>query len=222
MRTVHETEALRPSDPIPKSMHGTTAGKQSKLKIIIKTPSQLAAAAAGRAESPSSDDPDHPSHATNPSQQGGQLPPAFDADGNPDPNHELYTPLPHDLFDAQELSWSSDKLYRKCFWEHRWASEILSGLERECRHWEEAYYREWLEKEALLSQVIKSEVDWHERREAILSGVADVHISGAASAAAGPDAGAGKDAGEPARERSSSHHAAVPINTIENGLRPTS
>ena len=37
MRTVHETEALRPSDPIPKSMNGS----KSRLKLVIK-PSQNA------------------------------------------------------------------------------------------------------------------------------------------------------------------------------------
>jgi len=34
MRTVHETEALRPSDPIPKSMQ--PASKASRLKLILK------------------------------------------------------------------------------------------------------------------------------------------------------------------------------------------
>ena len=41
MRTVHETEALRPSDPVPKSMQAT--GKSKNLKIIIKTPQSHAA-----------------------------------------------------------------------------------------------------------------------------------------------------------------------------------
>ncbi|KAJ3556750.1 hypothetical protein NPX13_g10070 [Xylaria arbuscula] len=38
MRTVHETEALRPSDPVPKSMQHGSEKKGNKLKIILKTP----------------------------------------------------------------------------------------------------------------------------------------------------------------------------------------
>src|SRR6187431_2703363 len=45
MRTVHETEALRPSDPVPKSMQAVGAQPKSakQLKIIIKTPQSHAA-----------------------------------------------------------------------------------------------------------------------------------------------------------------------------------
>lgn len=147
MRTVHETEALRPSDPVPKSMHGAPGAKTSKLKIIIKTPQ---------------------SHGT-----GGD-------DGGDDSingeNADLYTPLSKDIFSREELSFPADKLYRKCYWEAKWAEDIGEQLTKECKEWEEAYHKEWLEKEALMSQVVKSEVDWHGRRQAILSGAADVQI----------------------------------------------
>lgn len=151
MRTVHETEALRPSDPIPKSMHGGPGGKQSKLKIIIKKPQGL-----GNGQEDAADEP---------------------VNGD-DPNAEYYTALSKELFDKEELAYPVDKLYRKCHFECKWAKDIGDELEKECKQWEDVYYREWLEKEALLTQVIKSEVDWHERRQAVLSGVADVHISG--------------------------------------------
>ncbi|CAH0016133.1 unnamed protein product [Clonostachys rhizophaga] len=147
MRTVHETEALRPSDPIPKSMHGP-GGKTNKLKIIIKTP---------QSHGPGGDDGD-------------------DANGE---NADLYTALSKDLFSEEELSFSADKLYRKCYWEGKWAEEIGEQLMKECKEWEEVYHKEWLEKEALVSQVVKSEVDWHDRRQAIISGAADVQVPGA-------------------------------------------
>ncbi|CAH0049651.1 unnamed protein product [Clonostachys solani] len=147
MRTVHETEALRPSDPIPKSMHGP-GGKTNKLKIIIKTP---------QSHGPGGDDGD-------------------DANGE---NADLYTALSKDLFSEEELSFSADKLYRKCYWEGKWAEEIGEQLTKECKEWEEVYHKEWLEKEALVSQVVKSEVDWHDRRQAIISGAADVQVPGA-------------------------------------------
>ena len=177
MRTVHETEALRPSDPIPKSH---APGKGSKLKIIIKTPQSH-----GNAD----DGPEAP------------------IDGD-DPNAEYYTVLPKGMFKSDELSWSVDKLYRKCYWESKWANEIAETLEKECKEWEEIYHKEWEEKEALLSQVIQSEVDWHERRQAILSGTADVQISTSVE---------GQQAASP-----NGHKEDVPVNTIENGLRPRS
>ena len=181
MRTVHETEALRPSDPIPKSMHGPS-GKASKLKIIIKTPQSH-----GNGQDDVSDEP---------------------INGD-DPNAEYYTALPKEVFDEQELAYSVDKLYRKCYFESKWAKETGEQLEKECKEWEEMYYKEWLEKEALLSQVIKSEVDWQERRQAILSGAADVQVSGVVESKEGGD-----------RATPNGQQEERPVNTIENGLRP--
>ncbi|KFG87597.1 putative C2H2 finger domain protein (Gli3) [Metarhizium anisopliae] len=151
MRTVHETEALRPSDPVPKSMQSGTAGKSNKLKIIIKTPQ---------------------SHGGTGDDETG------DAVNGDSANLDFFTALPSDLFSSEELSFSVDKLYRKCYWESKWADEVGEALRKECKEWERVYYKEWLEKEVLLSQVIKSEVDWHDRRKAILDGTADVQVSG--------------------------------------------
>lgn len=148
MRTVHETEALRPSDPVPKSMHGGPSGK-GKLKIIIKTP------------------------------QSQGLDDALDEPVNgEDPHADLYTVFSKGLFTADELAYPTDKLYRKCFWEAKWADEIGESLKKECQEWEDIYHREWLEKEALVAQVIESEADWHSRRQAVLAGVADVPVPG--------------------------------------------
>jgi len=155
MRTVHETEALRPSDPVPKSMQSGPTGKSSKLKIIFKTP-----------QSHGLGQEDGVDGATN----GDEL------------NSEYFTPLTSESFTADELAYSVDKLYRKCYWELKWAEEVGDGLKKECKEWEEIYFKEWLEKEVLLSQTIKSEIDWNERRQAILSGAADVQLVGAGEA----------------------------------------
>lgn len=151
MRTVHETEALRPSDPVPKSMQSGPESKSSKLKIIIKTPQ---------------------SHGASPDD-------GADAGANDEEiNADFFTPITPELFSADELALPVDKLYRKCHWEAKWADDVGEALNKECKEWEAAYYKEWLEKEVLLSQVIQSEVDWHERRQAILSGAADVQLPG--------------------------------------------
>ncbi|KJZ76661.1 hypothetical protein HIM_03997 [Hirsutella minnesotensis 3608] len=156
MRTVHETEALRPSDPIPKYMQpGSSTAKSSKLRIIIKTPQ---------------------SHGE------GQDDGADGSVNGEEVNADFFTPLNEALFSTEELAYPVDKLYRKCYWELKWADEVGEALEKECKQWEDVYYKEWLEKEVLLSQVIQSEVDWHDRRQAILSGTADVKVSGVVEA----------------------------------------
>lgn len=157
MRTVHETEALRPSDPVPKSMQAGPAGR-GKLKIIIKTPQSQ----------------------TN-GQDGGE------DSVNGDDSAECFTALTSEVFSTEELDMPVEKLYRKCYWESKWAGEVGDALKKECKEWEDAYYKEWLEKETILSQVIASEVGWDERRRAILSGSADVQAPAALEGDKGGD-----------------------------------
>src|SRR5687768_7111550 len=85
MRTVHETEALRPSDPVPKSMHNEK-GKSGKLKIILKTPQSHSAAQ--DAES--------------------------DADNATENERDDFTPLTDDLFSAEEQADPLETLHKKC------------------------------------------------------------------------------------------------------------
>lgn len=187
MRTVHETEALRPSDPIPKNQHGAQ-GSKSKLKIIIKTPQSHTL----------DNDPNSDADLTN---------------GNePDSSH--WTELPDAEFSKVERELGAqqiDKLYRKLYWESKWEKEMSEELEKEWKEWEDVYNKAWLEKEALLSQVIESEVDWHGRRTAILSGAADVQLT--ATVESGAAAVEDKEMAEPNGDHE-------PPNSIENGLRP--
>lgn len=154
MRTVHETEALRPSDPVPKSLQGGGPGaKSSRLKIIIKTPQ---------------------SHATGQDDsvdEGG--------DGN-DNEKEHFTPLNDDLFTESELGDSLQQLHRRCRYQVKLADDEGERLLAEIKKEEEAYKQMWLEKEALLSQAIQSEMDWHDRRAAITSGAVNIQLGGPA------------------------------------------
>lgn len=156
MRTVHETEALRPSDPVPKSMQsGGTAGKSTKLKIIIRTPQSHAAG---------HDD-------------------AVDDGNSGDENPaELFTQLTErDGFEPRELVMPLKKLHIVCRAQVKWAEEDGEELKRECKKWEEIYKQAWLEKEVLVTQMAESEIDWHKRRHAILSGTTDVVVNGRGS-----------------------------------------
>ncbi len=160
MRTVHETEALRPSDPVPKSMQtaggkstqaGVT-GKSKNLKIIIKTPQSHAAGHDDAIDDGSTAD---------------------------DSSGELCTPLTQDQgFTSDELAMPLPRLMKLCKLQVKWAEEEGDQLRDECKQWEEAYKQEWLEKEVLLDQVVQSEQAWHERRQAVLAGEAELVVAG--------------------------------------------
>lgn len=161
MRTVHETEALRPSDPVPKSMQapgaggggGGPAGKSSKVKIVLKT---QASQAAGR-------DNDVDDSSAN--------------EENADSPIQEFSPLTEEHgFTAKELAMPLERLQGLCRVQLRWAEEENAELAKQCRRWEEEYKRQWLEKEVLLDQVVQAEQGWHARRLAVLSGQADVQI----------------------------------------------
>jgi hypothetical protein len=157
MRTVHETEALRPSDPVPKSMQGPglgggPAGKSSKVKIVLKT---QASHAAGR------DDVDDSS---NNDENGGS------------PIQEFTALSEEQGFTPDELAMPLERLEKVCRLQVRWAEEENTEVMKECKRWEEEYKRQWLEKEVLLDQVVQAEQGWHVRRLAVLSGQADVQI----------------------------------------------
>lgn len=189
MRTVHETEALRPSDPVPKSMQTAAGagGKGSKLKIIIKTPQSHAAG-----QDDAVDD------------GGGGGGGGSGAGDEAAAGESVFTPLSEEQgFTAEELAMPLERLARLCRLQVRWAEEEGERLRAECRRWEELYRREWLEKEALLEQVVRSEREWHARRQAVLSGAADVVVAGPGEAAgATASAGTGADANGAAKEAS--------------------
>lgn len=150
MRTVHETEALRPSDPVPKSMQ-TSGAAGKKLKIILRTPQSHAAG---------QDD-------------------AVD-DGNSGDEHaaQFFTQLTEkDGFTERELGMPFKTLHALCRHQIRWAEEDGETLKQECKKMEDVYKQAWLEKEVLVSQMIRSELDWNERRRAVLSG-ADTVLNG--------------------------------------------
>ncbi|KAI2472100.1 hypothetical protein F4781DRAFT_29722 [Annulohypoxylon bovei var. microspora] len=141
MRTVHETEALRPSDPVPKSMQTQSGPKSGKLKIIIKTPQSHAA---------------------------GQDDAVDDGDTGSD-MADFFTPLTEQQgFSNNEMAMDIKTLYKLCVANVKWATKEGDHLKRECKVMEELYRQEWLEKEALLDQVIQIEEDWWQRRELVL------------------------------------------------------
>ncbi|KAF6837607.1 hypothetical protein CPLU01_02960 [Colletotrichum plurivorum] len=193
MRTVHETEALRPSDPVPKSMQSGPTGK-GKLKIIIKTPQSHAA---------------------------GQDDAIDDGADDDELSADLFTPLTEEQgFTPEELKMPLERLYKLCRFQVKWAQEESTKLLEEVKHWEKQYNEQWQEKEVLLSQVIKSEIDWHERRQAVLSGAADVQVLGVLESSEGKDGVAIATNGD-ATEAVSQKTPAEEDTAIANGSNST-
>ncbi|KAK8131262.1 INO80 complex subunit 1 [Apiospora sp. TS-2023a] len=156
MRTVHETEALRPSDPVPKSMQTREPARgPNKLKIILKTQQPRA--------SSSHDD--------------ALL--GDDGDGSDDNmGSDFFTPLTEQQgFTDKELKMDPEGLWKLCVAHLKWATGDGEALRDECRELEEESRLEWLEKEVLLDQVKQVEEDWWRRRKAVLAGEADVKVS---------------------------------------------
>ncbi|KAK6855126.1 hypothetical protein PG995_008658 [Apiospora arundinis] len=152
MRTVHETEALRPSDPVPKSMQTREPARgPNKLKIILKTQQPRASAA---------DD-------------SGLL---DDGDGGSDDNvgSDFFTPLTlQQGFTDKELKMDPEGLWKLCVAHLKWATADGEALRDECRELEEESRLE----RVLLDQVKQVEEDWWRRRKAVLAGEADVKVS---------------------------------------------
>lgn len=143
MRIVHETEALRPSDPtprsiLPKSMQPQGSKSSSRLKIIIKNQGARGS-------------------------DGGQSP-------APRRGHDGLTPLTvDDGFTLDELALGTKELWRLLRRQAHWADEEAESLKQEIETMNEIRDKEWLEKEILLDQVINNEMDWFERRKHVLA-----------------------------------------------------
>jgi hypothetical protein len=155
-RTVHETEALRPSDPIPKSMQAMH--KSSRLKVIMKPPQ--------------------------PHEEGHFAGPLFEAADGSDPD-SWTSSYPAELgFTGEEEARGPQELWRLLRRQLHWAEEEAESLKRQCEMMEEVRKKEWLEKEILLDQTMKNEISWHIRRTEVLAGRAELPTADEIKAAA--------------------------------------
>ena len=155
-RTVHETEALRPSDPIPKSMQALH--KTSRLKDMMKPPQ---AHAEGHFAGPTN------------GALNGEIPDVWTSSFPPELG-----------FTAEEEARGPQELWRLLRRQLHWAEEETDSLKRQCEMLEELRKNEWLEKEILLDQTMKNEISWHIRRSEVLAGRAELPTADQLKAAA--------------------------------------
>ena len=149
MRTVHETEALRPSDPVPKN-YNAIPPKPQRLKLIVN--------AKPRSHSDMNEDtePDDDTIAYNTDNDTGTLQMAPFA-------------YPSDVsFTDEELATPPDQLYRLLRRQIRWTEEDAAELRDEIAILETKRKEEWLNKELVLANVMEAELAYaHDRGESI-------------------------------------------------------
>ncbi|TVY75619.1 INO80 complex subunit [Lachnellula suecica] len=147
MRTVHETEALRPSDPVPKYMH--PQHKQARLKLLIKK------------------DQSQPETPSTPATNGNTT-------GSPQFNGWTSSYPPELGFTSEEEARGAEQLWRLLRRQIHWAQEETEELKQQSEVLEQLRRKEWAEKEVLLDQVISNELSYQERRAKVLAGAARI------------------------------------------------
>lgn len=141
MRTVHETEALRPSDPIPRS-HSQAQVKPQRLKLIVN------AKPPGRA-------------VTNGDINGIDDSTAANAISDIEVEMQAIAPFeyPHELqFSEEELALSPDQLFRLLRRQIHWAQEEGQELKDEVETLEARRKEEWQSKELVLANLVEAEL----------------------------------------------------------------
>lgn len=151
MRTVHETEALRPSDPVPKHhQQGTPAHKVQRIKLKLSQPKD------------DSDPHSHPPHQPEPPLT------------NPDePAEPLEYSLPEFFgpeigFDEHELALPPRELYRLLRRQIHWAEKEGQQLRDEWERIRPKRKQAWMEKEAIFDDFMDAEVRLLRQLDAIV------------------------------------------------------
>ncbi|KAI9808642.1 MAG: hypothetical protein M1825_003793 [Sarcosagium campestre] len=150
MRTVHETEALRPSDPIPKS-HAHPAKRETRIKLILsrKPPDYKGNGSEATALEPGDDDT---IAATSVGGISATLTPDFE-------------PYPSELrFTEEESAMPPKELFRLLRRQVHWAEEERDELKALCEQLETEQRREWKAKEILLENVMEVELAYRVQR----------------------------------------------------------
>ncbi|KAL8724390.1 MAG: hypothetical protein Q9181_006849 [Wetmoreana brouardii] len=148
LRTVHETDNLKPSDPVPKGH--SSHGRPQRLKLVFNS------------KPPGSDTNDTPSspHPNAASEQGiadredddATLPHTGSASPIPDEDDHLFT--------EEELATPPSQLFRLLRRQVYWLEEEGRDLKIENDALEEKRKEEWIRKELVLANYMEAELSW--------------------------------------------------------------
>ncbi|ORX93232.1 hypothetical protein BCR34DRAFT_500029 [Clohesyomyces aquaticus] len=171
MRTVHETEALRPSDPVPKHHSSNPLNKFQRLKLVLGDKARAHQDKGSTPASPSSHPPTS-AGAVPPSQ-----PPLGPGDSEYSHNNVLYmqdlaapnaptmVQFPADMnFTPHELSLPAPELFRLLRRQLHWAAQEGEQLRAEAEALEKKRKEEWVAKELILENIMEAELAQTKRK----------------------------------------------------------
>ena len=141
MRTVHETEALRPSDPVPRS-HSQAQVKPQRLKLIVNA--KPANRTGNNGDIPRVD-------------EASMIHPNTQIDQEAHPIAQFEYP-PELQLTKEELTLSPDQLFRLFRRQVHWAEEENLELKDEIETLEAKRKEEWQAKELVLANLMEAEL----------------------------------------------------------------
>lgn len=178
MRTVHETEALRPSDPVPKHHSSNPSNKFQRVRLVLSNEAKVQKNGEGKASTPASPTLPPPSASLPPSNQS----PEDYAHNNVTYMQDLSSPgtptivqFPPDIhLTERELSLSAPDLFKLLRRQLHWATQEGEELRREAQELEKKRKEEWDAKELLVENLMEAHLSTSTRRR-LESGLADDH-----------------------------------------------
>ena len=167
MRTVHETEALRPSDPVPKHHSSFPANKLQRVRLVFNSSATKSGKASPLLASSTLDtEMTHNANTEDDSllslgvddiKQFGQESLA----GNNNGDYALHNrrlSYPSDmLLTASEVNLPPDQLFRVLQLQKAWSDMETAKLKREMAELEAKCQEEWVAKELVLENVMEAE-----------------------------------------------------------------
>ncbi|KAF1837595.1 hypothetical protein BDW02DRAFT_595426 [Decorospora gaudefroyi] len=170
MRTVHETEALRPSDPVPKHHSSNPTNNKQRLKLVLNNEAKkLPHDKASTPGSPASHS--HPPNSAAPPPQA----PTSEADyahnnivylqDLASPNAPTLVQFPPDIaFTPEELRLPAPELFNLLRRQLRWATQEGEQLRAEAEQLERQRQEEWQAKELLFENYMEAQAATERRR----------------------------------------------------------
>lgn len=157
MRTVHETEALRPSDPVPKSHpnHPNNIASAAYAEALRRRRASNNAAFAEHALS----------HPERPGEYSESAENANSSEG--DQNSKLFQSLSDEEFDYDEKMRKPKDLVKYLKRKLSWSQEMQKNLEDELTVANKKRRELWISKEMILQAVLKKELGEEEALEVV-------------------------------------------------------
>ncbi|KAF2842461.1 hypothetical protein M501DRAFT_998763 [Patellaria atrata CBS 101060] len=160
MRTVHETEALRPSDPVPKHHSSNPSNKLQRLKLVFNKAGELRS----DKSTPVSPSHAHPLSAVTNSHTDSDFEPGVPVIGSTFMAHYLHGRTGIPVLTEDERALAPDELFRLLRRELHWAQTESEDLKAELIALEGRRREEWEAKELVLENMLELEAVRMERK----------------------------------------------------------